>query len=141
MCDFESPHLEMTGSSSIPDRCVFSYGRHLAVSDFYNKHPFFSSNEILMRDLINGDLVSSSEVYYGNVEDCDSHACGDLLLCRKIKIGDVRSFWGTWIYAIFLQLVFHREMWVDISLLTKSRNFILFLEKGAPFKVLYPACP
>ena len=37
-----------------------------------------------MSDLINGDLLSSLEVYYGNVEDYDSLPWRDLLFV-KIK--------------------------------------------------------
>ena len=45
--------------SSLPDHCVFSYGLHLTDVDFYNKHSFSSSNDSIMSDLINDDMLSA----------------------------------------------------------------------------------
>ena len=71
--------------SSLPDMCVYFYGLHLSGGDFYNEHSPFSSNDLLMPEVINDDLLSALKVYYEKVEDYDSLAWGDLLLCRKIK--------------------------------------------------------
>ena len=51
--------------SSLPYHCVFAYGLHLTGEDFYNKHSFCSSNDLVMSDLINDDVLYSLEVCYG----------------------------------------------------------------------------
>ena len=58
--------------SILPDMCVYAYGPHLYGGDFYNKHSSFSSNDLLMSEVINGDFLSSTEVYYGKIEDYGS---------------------------------------------------------------------
>ena len=70
--------------SSLPDHCVYSYGLNLTGEDFYNKHSFLRSNDFVMSNLINDDVLSALEVYYGKVGDYDSLACRDLLLRKKI---------------------------------------------------------
>ena len=71
--------------SSLPDKSVYAYGLHFSGGAFYNEHSFFASNDFLMSEFINGDLLSALEFYYGAIEDYDSHDCEYLLLRRKIK--------------------------------------------------------
>ena len=79
-------HLKMVGSS-LPGKCIYTYGLHLPAADFYNKNASFANNnnDFLMFDLIKGDLLSASKVYYGKFADYDSLDWRDLLLRREIK--------------------------------------------------------
>ena len=65
--------------------CVYAYGINLTDRYFYNEHSFFSSNDLLMADLFNGDVLSALKVYYEKVGDYDSLAWGGAALCKKIK--------------------------------------------------------
>ena len=69
---------------SLPGKCVYAYVPHLSGEDFYNKHSFFSRNGWGLAEFINGDQLSSFEIYYGEVEGYDSPSWGNLLVCRKI---------------------------------------------------------
>ena len=77
------PHLKLRG---LPDHCGYANGLNLTGGYFYEKHAFFSSNDFLMSNLSNGDMLSSLKVYYGKVEDFDSIARGGLLLRRRRKV-------------------------------------------------------
>ena len=56
------PHLDLRG---LPDHCVYAYGLNLTEVDYYGGRAFFSSNDCLMSNLINDDVLTSLEVYYG----------------------------------------------------------------------------
>ena len=67
-----------------------------------------------MSDLINADLLSDLEVYYGKIGGYDSLSCGDLLLRKKrsggaaVASGEIVSrryfhnWSSTWIFASIL---------------------------------------
>ena len=100
----ELSHLELRG---LPGHCVYAYGLNLTDGDFYGKRAFFSSNDFLMSNLINDDVFSSLEVYYGKVEDYDSIARGVFFFrVNKLKIGaGVKSVLIKRLWAISLQLI------------------------------------
>ena len=134
------PHLKLRG---LPGHCVYAYGLNLTEEDFYEKHDFFHSNDLVMSDLINDDMLSSLEVYYGKVEGCDSIARGICFCVNKLKSGGgsgrVKSVLGKRLWGESLQLVSREKMRIDIILLSKSRSFILFC-KESPFGFLFTMC-
>ena len=85
MCDLElSPsqngRVFDTGQGYLRLQSPFSVRR------FYNKMlSFFSNNDFLMSDLINGDLLSDLEVYYETAGDTILFLVGIFFFCKKIK--------------------------------------------------------
>ena len=121
---WEYAHVEMVGIS-LPYHCVLAYGLQLTGEDFYNEHSFFSSNNLITSDLINGDMLSDLEVYYQLIGDYDSTGWRDLLSCREIKEWELQERLVKFPPEIFLQLVFRRKIRIDIIiLLRKSRSSI-----------------
>ena len=57
---WDYPHLKLRG---LPDQCGYAYGLNLTDGDFYAKRAFFSSNDFLMSNLINDDMLTALEVY------------------------------------------------------------------------------
>ena len=84
------PHLEMVGSS-LPDKRVYDYGLHLSGEDFYNKRSFFASNDLLMSEFINDDLLSALEVSYEGFRTTILLRGGVFFFVNELRGGDFRG--------------------------------------------------
>ena len=93
-----------------------------------------------MSELINGDLLSSLKVYYAHVGGYDSLACGNLLLCKKIKEWELQERLVKLHRGDIFTTGPRKKMRIDIILLRRSRGFILFRKWKPPRLKFFTPC-
>ena len=113
----------------------------LGRGDFYNKHSFFSSNDFLMSEFINDDLLSALKVYYAMADDYDSLDWGNLPMCRKLKSGASGASWQIVFMGYFTTGLPQEDVGrYYYSSSYRVLKFHFILERKPPFKFLYTMC-
>ena len=67
----------------------YTHASPAKAEDLYNKESFFDNDNFLRSALFNEELSGRMTFYHGQVDDIDSRAWGNLLLCRNRRLGEL----------------------------------------------------